>query len=57
MQLQKKWWAAGCYAGLAPKVLASAFIQEIASALIAGVAVVVVDWRRFVGKSEKLKAF
>jgi hypothetical protein len=30
------------------------FYPRIVSALIAGV---IVDWRRFVGKSEKLKAF
>ena len=33
------------FAGLVPKVLASAFIREIVSTLIAGVIVVVVDWK------------
>jgi hypothetical protein len=51
------WCVARWHAGLASKSLDFAFIQEISSPLIAGVAVVVVDWRRFIGKSEKLKAF
>jgi len=40
------WWVAMCYVGVVAKSLGFAFIQEILSALIAGVIVVVVDWER-----------
>ena len=40
------WWAAMWHAGFAPKVVTLLLSKEIVSALIAGVMVVVVDWRR-----------
>jgi len=40
------WWAAMCHAGFAPKVLALLLSKEIASALIAGVIVVMADWKK-----------